>query len=296
MESYLRTHYEYTLQLPEVTPPDPIADFLFVRRRGHCEYFASAMAVMLRSIGIPSRLVNGFSGGEFNDLTSQYIIRASDAHSWVEADIPGQGWMSFDPTAAGNVEAHTQWNRFMLYMDAMASFWRDWIVNYDLAHQLRLSQDASRGSRELAGRAQSWGRRQYEQILIWARRTQDRVGRSTVKWGLRALGAFFLLLLAFSVPRLAALARRLRFARRPRTAPQIAASIWYERMLRRVSRLGWEKSPAQTPAEFVSAIEDSQLRARISHFTEHYEKARFGGSADEASHLPELYEEIKNSR
>ncbi|HEX6806321.1 MAG TPA: DUF3488 and transglutaminase-like domain-containing protein [Terriglobales bacterium] len=296
IESYLRSHYAYTLELPKVIPPDPIANFLFVRRQGHCEYFASAMAVMLRSLGIPSRLVNGFSGGEFNDLTSQYIVRASDAHSWVEAYIPGQGWMSFDPTASGDGQAHTPWSRFMLYMDAMASFWREWIVNYDLAHQLRLSQDASRGSRELASRAQSWGRGKYEKVLAWARRTQERIGQPTVKWGLRVVAAFFLILLALSLPRLAAFARKLRLARRPRTAPQMAASIWYERMLRLAERLGWEKSPAQTPAEFVSAIADPQLKARVSDFTEHYEKARFGGSADEAARLPALYEEIKSSR
>jgi len=83
IENYLRAHYKYTLQLPRTQPPDPIANFLFERREGHCEYFASAMAAMLRSIGIPSRVVNGFSGGEFNDITSEYVIRASDAHSWV---------------------------------------------------------------------------------------------------------------------------------------------------------------------------------------------------------------------
>lgn len=296
IESYLRTHYVYTLELPRTVPSDPISDFLFVRRQGHCEYFASAMAVMLRSIGIPSRLVNGFSGGEFNDLTSQYIIRASDAHSWVEAYIPGQGWMTFDPTAAGDLEVHTRWSRFMLYMDAMASFWREWVVNYDLARQLRLTQDASRGSRELASRAQSWGRSEYDKIVAWARRAQERIGQSTMKWALRAVGALLLALLAFSVPRLAALLRRLRLARRPRIAPQVAASIWYERMLRLARRLGWEKSAAQTPAEFVSTINDRELQARILDFVEHYEKARFGGVADEASRLPELYQVIKSGR
>ena len=96
------------------------------------------MAVMLRSVGIPSRIVNGFSGGEFNDLTSQYVIRASDAHSWVEAYIPGEGWMEFDPTPSSGSGANSQWSRYMLYMDAMSSFWREWVVNYDLGHQIQL--------------------------------------------------------------------------------------------------------------------------------------------------------------
>ena len=76
----------------------------------------------------------------------------------------------------------------------------------------------------------------------------------------------------------------------------MAASIWYERMLRLIAKRGWEKSPAQTPEEFIAAIQDLQLKNRVSDFTEHYEKARFGGSAEEASRLPELYDEMKSSR
>jgi protein-glutamine gamma-glutamyltransferase len=294
--AYLRLHYGYTLQLPKETPHDPIANFLFVRRQGHCEYFASSMAIMLRTVGIPSRVVNGFSGGEFNDLTSQYVIRASDAHSWVEAYIPGEGWMEFDPTPSSGEQIQTQWSRFMLYMDAMSSFWREWVVNYDLGHQIRLTQDASRGSRAIVAQAQSWGRKQYQRMLAWASKTQDQIGDSTVKWGLRALALFFIGLVAASLPRLVALVRRFRLARRPQKSPQMAATIWYERMLRQAARRGWEKSPAQTPEEFAAAIADPKLKEKVYGFTEHYENARFGASAEEASRLPELYEEIKASR
>ena len=293
---YLRLHYGYTLQLPSTTPRDPVANFLFVRRQGHCEYFASSMAVMLRTIGIPSRIVNGFSGGEFNDLTSQYVIRASDAHSWVEAYIPGEGWVEFDPTPSSGAQIQTQWGRFMLYMDAMSSFWREWVVNYDLGHQIRLTQDAGRGSRAIVGEAQTWGRKQYQRILAWASKEQEKIGNSTVKWGLRVLAVFFFGLIAACVPRMLAIGRRFRLARRPQASPRMAASIWYERMLRQAARRGFEKSPAQTPEEFASAIADPKLKEKIYGFTEHYENARFGASAKEASRLPELYEEIKSSR
>ena len=296
IETYLRTHYGYTLQLDRAKPEDPIADFLFVRRRGHCEYFSSAMAIMLRTIGIPSRVVNGFAGGEFNDITSQYVIRASDAHSWVEAYIPGQGWLAFDPTPGGSAQNHSTWTRMMLYMDAMSSFWREWIVNYDLAHQLRLTQDASHGSRAVVGQAQSWGRREYQKMLEWAKRVQDRVGASSVKWGIRTSVAIALVLLLISLPRLIALSQRIRLARSPRQAPQQAASIWYERMLRQTAKLGWTKSPAQTPNEFASVITDEKIQHRVSDFTEHYERARFGNSAEDASRLPELFEEIKSTK
>ncbi|HEX3105566.1 MAG TPA: DUF3488 and transglutaminase-like domain-containing protein [Terriglobales bacterium] len=296
IETYLRTHYGYTLQLGNTKAADPISDFLFVRRRGHCEYFASSMAIMLRLIGIPSRVVNGFSGGEFNDITSQYVIRASDAHSWVEAYIPGEGWLAFDPTPGGNAQTHSEWSRLMLYMDAMSSFWREWIVNYDLGHQLRLTQDATHGSRAVVQHAQSWGRTEYQKMLSWAKRVQDRVGASSVKWGIRAVIAIALVLLIISLPRILLLLQKIRLAHSPRRAPQLAASIWYERMLRQTAKLGWKKSPAQTPDEFASVITDQKIQHRVSDFTEHYERARFGNSAEDASRLPELYEEIKSTK
>ena len=296
IENYLRSHYGYTLELPSTAAADPIANFLFVRRQGHCEYFASSMAVMLRSLRIPSRVVNGFAGGEFNDINSRYVLRASDAHSWVEAYIASVGWMEFDPTPPSSAQAHTSWSRLLLYMDAMASFWREWIVNYDLAHQFRLSQDASRGSRALVGRAQFWGRMQYFRMLAWARKTQERILESTVKWGMRALALFFIGLVIAAIPPSVALVRRLRVARRPQQSPQQAAGIWYERMLRQTARRGWNKSPTQTPEEFISTIGEPQLKSKVLKFTEHYERARFGRSPEEAARLPELYQEIKASR
>lgn len=296
IENYLRTHYGYTLRLPGSANPDPIADFLFVRRQGHCEYFASSMAIMLRALGIPSRVVNGFAGGEFNDISSQYVIRASDAHSWVEAYIPGEGWLAFDPTPSSGVPSYSPWERAILYVDALSSFWREWIINYDLGHQLRLAQDATHGSRAVVGQAQSWGRLQYKKMLRWARHIEDRAGASTVKWGIQTVVAVSVFLLIISIPRLVVLAQKIRIARRPQQAPQMAASIWYERMLRQTAKRGWKKSPSQTPEEFVSAIPDRKMQDHVSGFTGHYERARFGNSAEDASRLPALYEEIKSAR
>ena len=99
----MRARFTYTLNLTGKPGDDPLAHFLFETRAGHCEYFASAMTIMLRTLGIPTREVNGFLPGEYNDLGGDYIVRASDAHSWVEVYFPGNGWMTFDPTppAAG---------------------------------------------------------------------------------------------------------------------------------------------------------------------------------------------------
>ena len=112
IEGHLRQDYGYTLELLSKPVDDPLAYFLFVRKKGHCEYFASSMAVMLRTLGIPARVVNGFRGGEYNDLTGSYIVREKDAHSWVEAYFPEYGWVTFDPTPAGQAgSTATRWSR-----------------------------------------------------------------------------------------------------------------------------------------------------------------------------------------
>src|SRR4029077_17336604 len=103
---------------------DESANFLFERKQGDWEYFASSMAVMLRTLRIPARVVNGFRTGEFNDLTSQYLVRASNAHSWVEVYFPDYGWGGFDPTPVGADRARA--SRVMLYLDALSSFWLEW--------------------------------------------------------------------------------------------------------------------------------------------------------------------------
>jgi hypothetical protein len=86
LEFYLRSHYRYTLK--DLPRGDPLADFLFHRRAGHCEYFASALAIMGRIVGVPTRVVNGFITGQYNDISGVYIVRGRDAHSWVEAYFP----------------------------------------------------------------------------------------------------------------------------------------------------------------------------------------------------------------
>jgi hypothetical protein len=293
LENHLRTRYGYTLQLPRTLAKDPIANFLFERKQGHCEYFASSMAVMLRTLGIPSRVVNGFRTDEFNDLTGNYVVRAKDAHAWVEAYFPGYGWQTFDPTPAGNGGTPQGWGRAALYVDAMASFWRDWIVSYDTTHQYVLGQAAVNGTRGLWERSRNWARDHYEQMLKWARRSQNRVETSPVRWAVIGLVIAVALLLLGNLGRLARLLHEKWLLAHPESSPEQAATMWYERMARAVARRGMKKPPAQTPQEFVKKIEDSRLREPVARFTVVYESARFGNSADDAQRLPELYDEVE---
>ncbi|HUA15421.1 MAG TPA: DUF3488 and transglutaminase-like domain-containing protein [Verrucomicrobiae bacterium] len=293
VEGYLRTHYGYTLELPRTPPRDPIANFLFERKEGHCEYFASAMAVMLRTLGIPSRVVNGFRSDEFNDLTGNYVIRAKDAHAWVEAYFPGYGWHTFDPTPGGAVGVPEGWSRVGLYVDAMASFWRDWIVSYDSTHQYVLGQSAIVATHSLWERARAWAEKHYMSMLHWAQKSQDGIQRSPSRWGVGGLAIALVLVVLANLGRIARALHERRLRAHPEDSPQQAAAMWYGKMTRVVARRGVERSAAQTPQEFVEKIGDQRLREPVARFTGVYESARFGNSTDDAQRLPELYEEIE---
>lgn len=99
IEDYLREHYRYSLDSPvPADGQDAVDHFLFEARVGFCEQFASAHTVMLRTLGIPARVVTGFTPGGRNPFTGYYDVRASDAHAWVEVYFDGYGWYEFDPT------------------------------------------------------------------------------------------------------------------------------------------------------------------------------------------------------
>lgn len=292
LERYLSTHFGYTLELPRILPLDPLANFLFERKRGHCEYFASSMAAMLRLLHIPSRIVMGFHGGEFNDLTGQYVVRASDAHSWVEAYFPGSGWVAFDPTPAGSVPTRTGWSRMQLYVDAAASFWREWIVNYDVSHQRTLGKDAATSSRRFFDEARRWIGRRHRALLRSARRAHAHFTNFPVRWLAGSIGFAAVLITLLNLGRVVRGLRDRRLRAHPERAPRESAALWYGRMVGRMARLGWRKSPSQTPFDFVAAIQEAALQSKVARFTRAYESARFGKSVDDAQSLPELFNDI----
>jgi len=292
VERYLSTNFEYTLELPSERPKDPLAFFLLQRKKGHCEYFASALAVLLRAEGIPTRIVTGFRGGEFNDLTGDYIIRARDAHSWVEVFFPGHGWVTFDPTPAGAALEDSAWSRFMLYTDAAREFWREWIINYDFSHQRTLTEEAASSGRQHVDQLRIWFRAKYDNMLEWARGTHRLATRSPMRFSTITIALACAMLLLMNIGRIyrAILIRRI--ALNPARSPSHAASIWYERMTRRLSRRGFPRKPSHTPKEFATSIENPEVREAVERFNGHYERARFGESVEDATRLPEIYKEV----
>jgi transglutaminase-like putative cysteine protease len=104
LESYLRSNYTYNEEIAAPAPEqDPVEYFLFEIGEGYCDYYATSMAVMLRSLGIPARTASGYAEGTYDRESSTYIITERDAHTWVEVYFPGYGWVEFEPTAGESV-------------------------------------------------------------------------------------------------------------------------------------------------------------------------------------------------
>ena len=294
VESYLRGNYGYTLDLSGTPPVDPLAYFLFEKRAGHCEYFAAAMTVMMRTLGIPARYVNGFLPGEYNDVGGDYIIRASDAHSWVEVFFPDYGWITFDPTPPSDDHPAGLLSQLGLYWDWFQLQWNDWVVNYDFIHQFTLAQGVQRvsrrwtaGLRERFEQARSAG---ATRLRYWS---ED--ASSVPPW----MPILAVLLLAGTlVVCNRQMRERLVFACRVRLGfeapPAQAGSLFYHRMLRLLEKAGWRKSPSQTPSEFAASLPAGEVAAPVARFTDLCMAARFGGRSVEVSRLTGLLDEIKS--
>jgi transglutaminase-like putative cysteine protease len=140
VENFLKSGFGYTLSPGEVDG-DPVLHFLFTTKKGHCEYFASAMVLLLRSLNIPSRIVAGYAGGEWNELGQYFLVRQSDAHTWVEVWIEDRGWVSFDPTpGVPATEGSSLRARLLRYLDLLRYKWYFWVLDYDLSRQIDLAR------------------------------------------------------------------------------------------------------------------------------------------------------------
>jgi hypothetical protein len=182
----------------------------------------------------------------------------------------------------------------MLYLDAASSFWREWVISYDSSHQSVLGQEALSGSRGLWERAREWTRNRYVSMLDWLRHRQGQVEDSPGRWGGAVFGILVLFAVLGNTSRISRMIRAWRLRAHPEQSPELAATMWYQRMARSLAGRGLQKSTAQTPEEFVRLIGDEQLRRRVAQFTEAYESARFGNSTDDARRLSELYEEVES--
>jgi uncharacterized protein (DUF58 family) len=239
-----------------------LSDFLFVVRKGTCEYFATAAAVLLRRAGVPARLVTGFYAGDWNEWGRFYDVRQSQAHAWIEVWIPGRGWISYDATPAESglyAAADDVSRRIGRWLDAAQASWYRRVIGYDQYAQrdtfLRLSfarvfstlQDAS--SRALTG----YG--------AWA------VALALLVWFVRVI-------------------------------PGRRRGDEYERAERVLARAGMRRRPGDTPREFARAVSSARPElAAVAALAEAHYRGRYEGvapSPDERRRAAALFKEIKS--
>jgi protein-glutamine gamma-glutamyltransferase len=297
VQSYLQNNFGYTLDPSGIDPHDPIPGFLFTVRKGYCEYFASAMTVMLRALGIPARPVNGFQTGTYNRVGGDFVVRARDAHTWVEVYFPRYGWVPFDPTPPDpNLAGVGAWNTLGNYLDALDLFWNEWVINFDYAHQFRLAV-------EVEGRSQHYQR----MVTLRLDRFEKRGARAAMaaeQW----LIAHKLVVTVLMLAGLAALAAaeglpalvELGFAfawrrRRGESLDPRDAVLTYHRFLKAVAKKGFRRMPAQTPREFALALRGTSVGTSAVEFTAAYNALRFGGAPVSIDRLRRLLDDIRSA-
>lgn len=304
LERHLRDsgQYGYTLNL-SVTDPDidPIEDFLFNRKEGHCEYFGSALTLMLRAVGIPARLVSGFKGAQRNDLRGVWEVQERFAHVWVEAWTESNHWMTLDPTPELEREEGVQavseklglWGRVS---STTLDFWTDYVINVNLRQQqdqiYAPLRDFALKVWAMAQRSVDWG------PALWAFLT--RLLTHPEEWlSVRGgITAFVLLLTLALIGR--GVARLLQWYRgggwaraRERRRQHRLVVAFYDRYLKSLRRAGLVRQPTETPREFAAATQ-ARLQTRLAPaglaelpntVCAAYYRVRFGGETMPASEL-----------
>jgi protein-glutamine gamma-glutamyltransferase len=273
VELWFRRQFTYTLSPPAESEGMSLGEFLFDYRRGHCEYFSAAMGVMLRTLGIPARVVNGFASGEYNRFGGYYQIRQKDAHSWIEVYFPSQGWVPFDPTPPQTEELLNPLKYIRQAFSVVESTWIKYVVDYDFRQQRRLFGGAfgflrPRGPGRLPGL------------------NLPNISSSPAGQKYTAIGAGVLLILVGGGLILASVLQ-LRLGRRagsaarrtrPKTPDEKAAVDFYRAMQKILARKGFQRLPGQTPREFARSVSEKipGFQTRVELVTDTYYAVRFG--------------------
>jgi transglutaminase-like putative cysteine protease len=260
IRAFLLREYTYT-RAPGGTAVDaPLSEFLFETRAGHCEYFATAMVVLLRAKGVPSRLVNGFVGGEYNEFGGYWLVRRSHAHSWAEFFAEGR-WWTIDATPAPAVPTRSPTAR--RFGDAMRRFWDQQVIGYDLGVQTRV-------------------------VFGWGRTLEAALVPGAPPPSLPWLGLLLELLAVGaaavgSVHLARRLFRRLAGERRP-TSPRGRVATAHARARHALERKGWRIPTALPPVDAARWVrmwagEEAEALERLAWL---YYEVRYGGADDGA--------------
>jgi transglutaminase-like putative cysteine protease len=277
IESHLRDNYQYSLDL-KAGGDDPLADFLFRVRAGHCEYFSTAMAVMLRTRGIASRVVNGFLPGEYNQAAGAYTVRQSDAHSWVEVYFPQtNSWVTFDPTPPAGRTARVRTGlaaQLGKYTEALELMWFQYVVGYDKQEQHSLATslrkglwDFRRGSADTLSRVRASFPSIIRPLTYSVAGISVLVVMAVVAWRVRQFGW-----------------RRGLKVWRDASDSEVSRIDFYEKLLALLDKRGLKREPYQTPLEFAASLGLNEAAT----ITSAYNRVRFGAEKLSAAEQKEI--------
>lgn len=287
IERRFKTEFGYTLDVPFSRSENHIRRFLLVERRGHCEYFATSMALMLRTLGIPARIVNGYLTDEWTTTGGgRYIVRQEHAHSWVEARLEPDGpWITFDPTPSSGVGSNrigsSYWRQVSAFLDLLKVSWYQSVIDYDHVNQretlVNLMRQADGGLVAVQRAIRSW--------TAWF---QGLEGGATASAGGTRRRLMGLAVMGLGVVLLAAVVVFVFWKKRGGAAATAArrATATRETVRAYLALLGalqtrHPRSPSQTPLEYARAVvaREPEPLAEFLPLTQEYYAVRFADAA-----------------
>jgi protein-glutamine gamma-glutamyltransferase len=280
IQSYLTHNFRYSLDAPLREQDRPLEEFLFTRKTGYCEHYATAMVVMLRTIGAPARLVTGFLATEWNEYGNYYVVRQQDAHAWVEVHLPHSGWVTMDPTpplieSIGS--GSPAWHALGRMMDTIRLHWSRFFVQYSAADQFAVVRELKAGSTSARNKALDSMSALFRPFMTMLDGIAEYASKGTILslaegLGLALVSLAVLLLLGIKRPWAKGMVGR------KTTRDQQLIVQLYERMISLLTRKGISKLTAMPPLEFVRLTQERWRDAgsAVASITELYCRARFG--------------------
>jgi hypothetical protein len=272
IKQHLLSSYTYSLDVGSILSASPLEEFLFSRKTGYCEHYATAMVILLRTVGIPARLVTGFLPGEWNDFGHYYAVRQQDAHAWVEVWFPRSGWVTFDPTPSVMEQVSSPLLKQVgELIDSIRLKWDRFVIHYSFYDQITVAQ----GLRNQGEALRALLSNLITRAKSWVARGQDAgaVPRSETPW--RALGPVFLCLACVAFIGM--------YLRRQRSKAALLNSDLesvrlYQQMLAVLAARGMKKPSAATPLEFSVCVcrECQAVGPLVQELTTLYYRGRFG--------------------
>ena len=260
--NYLSAHYPYSFDMTPVDPNmDPTEDFLFNKKKigGYCEFFASAMVMFCRSVKIPARMATGYHGGDYNPIAGYYVIRQKFAHAWVQAYIPGRGWVNFDPSPASSL---TSIQRKLTWFTEVGDFfqwirlqWLQSIISFNESMRRNIIHKVETFTKAVAHTFMDVIHHiEFTlQVLLTNRHvgTRERILFFIGAMGVVALGLFFLHL--WQKQRKSLVVQMVRGMERKLQRQLTRDLAFFDRLVDILSRIGIERDETQTPQEYVQA-------------------------------------------